>query len=337
MADKNKLDNKLVNLTNRLFLQSWEWGEFQKNIGNKIFRLGIEENGQLITVVSLIKKKLGINKAYLYCCEGLISNYQLSVINYQLNSKFKIQNLKQIIQLLFNNIQEIAKKENAIFFRFEPQFQFQSKIENQKSKIEKTIDVQPSKTLILDLDKSELELLKEMHQKTRYNIKLAEKKHVKIVEANKNQFEDFWNLMQKTSKRDNFRLHNKKYYEKMLDQPLAKLFLAKYKNHIIAANIVIFFGNTATYLHGASFFEYRNVMAPYILQWHCIKLAKKSGYKYYDFYGIDEKKWPGVTRFKNGFKGDEIQYPGTFDLVFNKKWYLFYKIIRKLRHVTHNM
>lgn len=349
MANKNKLNN----LTNRLFLQSWEWGKFQKSTGNKIFRIGIEENGQLIAVSNLIKKKLIINKNYLYCPGGLINNYQLSpqregqaiipakrgTSNYQFNSKFKtwpeqkrgVQNSKQILQLLFNEIQAIAEKENAIFLRFESQFEFQSSIINCQSKIAKTIDVQPSKTLILDLDKSEDELLKKMHQKTRYNIRLAEKRGVKIMEAGKSQFEDFWNLMQETSKKDNFRLHNKKYYQKMLDQPLIKLFLAKYKNHTIAANIVVFFKNTATYLHGASSFEYRNVMAPYILQWHCIKLAKKLGHKYYDFYGIDEKKWPGVTRFKNGFSGNKIQYPGTFDLVFNKKWYLFYKILRKLK------
>jgi lipid II:glycine glycyltransferase (peptidoglycan interpeptide bridge formation enzyme) len=84
-------------------------------------------------------------------------------------------------------------------------------------------------------------------------------------------------------------------------------------------------------MHGASASKYRNVMAPYLLQWHAIKLAKNLGYKYYDFYGVDEDKWPGVTRFKKGFGGREVNYPGTFDLIFNRRWYSVYRMVRKAR------
>ncbi|MBU2474424.1 peptidoglycan bridge formation glycyltransferase FemA/FemB family protein [Patescibacteria group bacterium] len=322
-------------------MQSWEWGEFQKSIGNKIFRLWIEDDGELMSAITLIKKKLLCGKSYLYWPQF---NYQLPITNYQLNSKFKDQKF-EIIDLLFNEIQKIAKNENAIFLRFEPQFGFQSKIENRlpaetfvqegKSSIVKTFDVQPSKTLILNLDKSEEDMLKAMRQKTRYNIRLSEKKGVKIREANVNEFDKFWELIKKTSKRDGFRLHDKMYYQKMLEPAMVKLFLAEYKNNTVAANIMVFFGDTVTYLHGASSTEHRNIMAPYILQWHCIKLAKKLGYRYYDFYGIDDKKWPGVTRFKNGFNGDKIEHPGTFDLIFNKKLYLVYEIMRKLKRFFH--
>ncbi|MFH1677983.1 MAG: hypothetical protein ABH888_04210, partial [Patescibacteria group bacterium] len=153
-------------------MQSWEWGEFQKSIGNKIFRLWIEDDGELMAVITLIKKTLLCGKSYLYWPQF---NYQLPITNYQLNSKFKDQKF-EIIDLLFNEIQKIAKNENAIFLRFEPQFGFQSKIENRlpaetfvqegKSSIVKTFDVQPSKTLILNLDKSEEDMLKAMRQKT---------------------------------------------------------------------------------------------------------------------------------------------------------------------------
>ena len=96
-----------------------------------------------------------------------------------------------------------------------------------------------------------------------------------------------------------------------------------------------------SYVHGASANEFRNVMAPYALQWEVIKLAKQKNCKYYDFNGIDEKKWPGVTRFKMGFArfesarqgGEVVEYPGTFDMVFDNLWYNVYKLIRRIRRL----
>jgi lipid II:glycine glycyltransferase (peptidoglycan interpeptide bridge formation enzyme) len=70
-------------------------------------------------------------------------------------------------------------------------------------------------------------------------------------------------------------------------------------------------------------------MAPHLLQWHQIKYAKEKGFELYDFWGFDEKRWPGVSRFKLGFGGQTTKYPGTFDLILNKLWYFFYKIARK--------
>ena len=233
------------------------------------------------------------------------------------------------LELLFDEIRKIAKKENVMFMRFEPQTEEASS----KFQITKTLDIQPSKTTILDLSKSEDELLQAMHQKTRYNIRLAEKKSVEIRESGIDRFDEFWQLMSQTSERDAFRLHGIDYYKEMikLDKDFIKLFFARYQDKNIATAIVSFFGDTATYLHGASSNTDRNVMAPYGLQWHCIKLAKEQGYKYYNFYGIDEKRWPGITRFKKGFNGREINYPGTFDLIFEAGWYNVYKMVRRAR------
>ena len=111
---------------------------------------------------------------------------------------------------------------------------------------------------------------------------------------------------------------------------MVKLFLAKYQNKIIAANLICFFGQTATYLHGASDYNFRQIMASHLLQWQAICQVKSQGLKYYDFYGIDEKKWPGVTRFNKGFTGQEITYPGAFDLVFQPGWYKIYNLARRV-------
>jgi len=69
------------------------------------------------------------------------------------------------------------------------------------------------------------------------------------------------------------------------------------------------------------------------LQWHLISTAQKYGYKYYDFYGISEIKWPGVTRFKTGFGGEVVNYPGTFDYIISPFWYKIYNFLRRLRRL----
>jgi len=186
---------------------------------------------------------------------------------------------------------------------------------------------------MLDLKKSKEELLSDMHQKTRYNIRLAKKKGVEIIEGGADDFDDFWNLINKTADRDRFRIHTKEYYKKMLSVDFVKIFFAKFAGKIIATGIFSFYGDTVTYMHGASDNEHRNVMAPYLLQWELITRAKEKGFKYYDFYGIDDKKWPGVTRFKKGFGGFEKRYPGTFDMVFSQIWYNVYNILRKIKRL----
>jgi len=310
------------------FLQSWQWGEFQKKNGNEVIRLAVKKEDQIVAVVSIIKKALPLNSFYFFCPRGPV-----------VSSKNEDEKLA-ILEFVYAEIIKLARKQKVIFFRFEPVFEIKSLTVHaynaQKSlnlKIEKSIDLEPKKTLVLNLEPDETDLLKSMHQKTRYNIRLAEKKGVKIVVVIASHFDDFWKLVGETSGRDSFRPHSISYYREMinLDERFIKMYVASYKNKIIAANIVSFFGDTVTYIHGTSSNEHRNMMAPYFLQWHCIKEAKSQGYKYYDFYGIDEKKWPGVTKFKRGFGGEKIEYPGTLDLIVANKWYNIYKLVRKLR------
>ncbi|MEK7203069.1 MAG: peptidoglycan bridge formation glycyltransferase FemA/FemB family protein [Patescibacteria group bacterium] len=324
LTDKERFNNFIGSQKISQFLQSWQWGEFQTMVGGKIIRLGIEsETGELLAATTLVKKSLPMGKSYFFCPRGPIID-QLLITKHQLR-------IENILQSLFNEIKKLAKNEKVIFLRFEPLCKQQTT--NNKQQIIKTLDVEPSKTLILDLSKSESELLKDMSQKTRYNIKLAEKKTVELVAADINYFEDFWQLISRTSERDKFRLHGRNYYRQMIetDKDVIKLFFAKYKKRLIATGIFSFFGNTAVYLHGASANFDRNVMAPFFLHWQCIKLAKSLGCNFYDFNGIDEIKWPGVTRFKKGFGGNEINYQGTFDLVFNPGWYSIYKMVRNVR------
>lgn len=318
---KQQLDDFVGGEKFSQFIQSWEWGEFQKSVSGGVWRIGVEDNGKLVASAKILKKDLPMGKSYFYCGRGPVF----------LNESWSVE----AAALLFGEIERLAKDEMVMFLRFDPNFDCISDIEQiigDRTFI-KSEDVQPKKTLILDITKSEEEILASMHQKTRYNINLALKKEVQVVEGGKERFEEFWSLLDQTTGRDKFRPHGRSYYNAMLavDPSMLKLMFADANGKPLAASIISLFGDTVTYLHGGSANDDRNYMAPYALQWASIQLAKKLGYKYYDFHGIDEEKWPGVTRFKMGFGGEIRNFPGTYDIIYDEGWYSVYQMVRKVR------
>lgn len=308
------------------YLQSWPWGEILKSEGREVLRLGVlkvvpdksEGGREILAAATLVKQPLGGGYFYWYAPRGPIISQTVGA------------GRGAIEDFLFLAIKKIDKK--CLFLRLEPAV----KLAGEKFLLQKTVDLQPAKTLLLDLASSEADLLSAMSQKTRYNLRLAEKKGVKIRVGTAADFSQFWRLLNLTGARDGFRIHEAAHYRALLAAPekFIKLFLAEYEGKIIAAGLFCFWGGTATYLHGASDNEFRGVMAPYLLQWAAIKEARAAGLRHYDFYGVDEKKWPGVTRFKLGFGGRKKEYPGTYDLVFRPVAYNIYNFIRNLRRLV---
>lgn len=299
------------------FLQSWTWGEILKNEGKEIIRLGLRKENKILVAVTLVKESFLHNFYYWYAPRGPIFANNL-------------QHREVVQNFLLTAIRKLDSQ--VLFLRLEPQ---KENLEFTKSqfKFQKTIDIQPAQTLILNLKIGEEEILKAMHQKTRYNLRLAQKKGVQVREGNKDDLAEFWRLLNLTSQRDNFRLHSLEHYQNLLStgKGFIRLFLANYQGVNIAAGLFSFYGNKVTYLHGASDNQFRQLMAPYRLQWSVIQQALQEHYTYYDFYGIDEQKWPGVTRFKLGFGGERVKYAGTTDFIFRPRAYQFYSLLRKLR------
>jgi len=287
--------------------QSKEWEEVEKSLGNKTF---------WIDNTLIIKKLLPRGMSYFFCPRGP----------------------EELTEDFARKAIELAKNEMAIFIRIEPRT-----LNPISYTLVKSINLNPANTLVLDLNKTEEQLSSEMKQKTRYNINLAKKKGVEIeVSSDPQKVDDFFKIMEQTSKRDGFGIHDIDHYKKLVEvlgpRGMIKVYLAKFEGRYIAGNIVSFFGNTVSYLHGASANEYRNVMAPYLLQWQAITDAKKSGFQYYDFWGIapnDNPKhsWAGVTRFKKSFGGEQLSFPGTYDIVVSKLRYSAYKILRFLNRL----
>ncbi|MCX6793197.1 MAG: peptidoglycan bridge formation glycyltransferase FemA/FemB family protein [Candidatus Falkowbacteria bacterium] len=303
-----KLDAYSVSCSPCQFLQSNAWLKFQESIGHKAHIFSFEHENKTI-YFSVFEHHLPLAKKYYYIPRGPV----LGSAN--------------LWPVLLNNLNNLFKKNKTLVFaRLEPDATFVN------HNLKRVIDVQPCNTFYTDLKNSEEEILNLMHSKTRYNIRLGLKKDLKF-QANDSDIESFWKLMEETTQRDKFSSHHKSYYEKMISSGAVQLATIRHNNEVIAAGIFSKFGNTMTYLHGASSSANRELMAPYVLHWLMIQQAKAEGLTYYDWHGIDEKKWPGVTRFKLGFKGHNVDYPGTFDLILAPTIYLGYNILRGIRRL----
>lgn len=310
-------------------LQSWEWGIFQATLGRKFFRFGLEEDNKILAIALVIKHQLKFGRSYFYIPRGPI----------MIDDDLVAQRQIEMLEFLFNEIKNIAKKEKTVFLRLDPAWRDNDHLGEilENSGFIFSGQVQPKSTLILSLLRSEDDLLKNMKSKTRYNIKVALKSGVGI-DGGEKYFADFWSLMEATAQRNEITLHPKNYYKKLLqvlgEASKAELVVAKYEDKVIAANIIIKIGVWQVYLYGASDYEYRSKMAPYLLQWQSIISAKEAGCKYYDFWGVDENKWPGVTRFKNGFDQfkEPTNYIGSWDEIYSGLWYNIYGLIKKFKN-----
>lgn len=205
----------------------------------------------------------------------------------------------------------------------------------------------PRTTLQLDLEPSEEEILAQMKPKGRYNIRLAEKKGVTTelytasdIEKGTDPVKEFYTIALETTKRDGFSAHSYEYYKQFVKLLGNKAFviLARYEDTVIAAGIFTLMGSTCTYYYGASSNEYRQVMAPYLVQWEAIQHAKKHGATLYDFLGINDDgkqavgaKLDGVTDFKLKFGGKVTSYAGTYEFIVRPLWYLIVRLVKALR------
>ncbi|MBI2634136.1 peptidoglycan bridge formation glycyltransferase FemA/FemB family protein [Candidatus Peregrinibacteria bacterium] len=253
--------------------QTPAWGHFQEKIPSrgKYWIVALFDNGKIVGGTLLIRHRLPKGYCWLYASRGpLLSDFHEAKIA---SSHFA---------LLVEKIKEIAKEENAIFLRIDPPVAIEATVRVMLNSFqhlgfhEVSHGFQPEHTLILDLTKSEEELLAQMKPKGRYNIRLAEKKGVTVEQSV--DIEEFYGLLKKTADRDKFAVHDENYYRAMFEtlsrENLARLYLAKFNGEILAGAIVTYFKDTATYYFGASGNDHRELMAPYLLHWEIIKDAK---------------------------------------------------------------
>lgn len=243
---------------------------------------------------------------------------------------------------MIEKLVELGKQKNAIFIQLEPNvttpykpFRFPALVPSHHPLFTKY-------TFVLDLTKSEDELLAAMHPKTRYNIRVAQKHNVEVKEDNSPKaFTEYLRLTEETTSRQGFYAHNTTYHQTMWnvmrEAGIAHLFTATYKDEVLSAWIVFVWGDTVYYPYGSSSRNYREVMAPTLLLWEIVKWAKRKGLKKFDLWGAmgpdpdTNDPWYGFHRFKQGFNPKLVEFVESYDLVMNKSLYFLYTVADKVR------
>ncbi|MDR3288873.1 MAG: peptidoglycan bridge formation glycyltransferase FemA/FemB family protein [Peptococcaceae bacterium] len=309
-------------------LQTWEWGEIKSRTGWRPWRLIIEEAGQIVACVSILERKLPLFSAVIfYAPRGPVLDWRNG----------------EIFQRLLSEIQELAKKRRAVLLKIDPDIpspepelvqylrgQGFCPLETGKG----FEGVQPKYVFRLDISPEEDLLLGNMHQKTRYNIRLAQKKGVQIRRGTRDDLPAFYQVLKETTERDRFLVRAYSYFEDLYDilvpAGLAELFIGEYEGEIVAGTLAFVIGDKAWYIYGASSNAHRNVMPNYLIQWEMIRWAKSLGCTLYDFRGVpgrleEDNPLYGLYRFKKGFNGEYTEFVGEWDKVYRPLFrYLWY-------------
>jgi len=341
IKNKEVWGNFLLECEEKTFLDSWNWGEFNKMMGNNIWRLGIyvskqgTVNNEQLIGVALVVKIVAKRGTFLFVPHGPAFAKAMAgkaFLKYEL------------LKILLEELKKIAKKEGAGFIRISPiliRNEENRKIFKDLGFKEAPIHMHPELTWELDITPSEDELLKNMRKTTRYLIRQAQKnKDIKISQNQKiEHVEKFNQLYQETVDRHNFTPFSLNYLKNEFlafspDNEIS-IFFGKYQNKILSSAMIIFWQRIGFYHQGASSLEFPKIPVSYLLQWEAIKEAKKRGCQLYNFWGIapeDDKKhpWYGLSLFKMGFGGYKKEYVKTQDFPISKKYWLTF-LFEKLR------
>jgi peptidoglycan pentaglycine glycine transferase (the first glycine) len=361
-------------------LQSWRWGEFKKASGWSPSRVMLGHldalpNGQetlsgpsicgQVLFRSVPKLPLPVSIAYMP--RGPVSNRgQGSEFDAILNvAQGDVYSDGRAMRAFWQRVHTEARKHGAVFLKVEPDIPLDEHAT--RADVDRYMQalgfrpsgrLQPARTIVLDIDRSEDDLLKEMKPKTRYNLRLAGRRGVQVRRAETlDDLRTFYTLLEVTGDRDEFGIHTFPYYEQLWrtfgpegDNSVLVL-LAEHPDEAeraqgpVAGLLALRFGREAIYMYGASAIRGREHMPNYLLQWEAIRWAKEHGCARYDFWGIPDAPTDeagegevspinarsglrGVYWFKKGFGGREIEYPGAYDYVYNP---LLYKIWMRWR------
>lgn len=327
IEDKNEWESFLSLHEEANFLQSWYWGEFHKRLNKEIIRSGFYKNGKIIGVMLSVVENARRGK-YLTVPGGPIIDW----------------NDSSSVSCAFSEMRNIAQKFGCVFVRIRPQLIETDFFKNifkkngaRKSPMHLTADL----THQLSLDKSEDELLANMRKATRYEIRKAQKIGIKI-ETSKDEklIKKFYELQLDTAKRQKFVPFSfeffKEQFKVFFGVDKAFIYTATFEKKTLAQAFIIFYGSEAVYHYGVSTVEGRNYPGAYLIQWEAIKEAKKREMKKYNFWGVAPEgntshRFAGVSLFKRGFGGEDVQYLPAQDLVINQQKYLLNFIIEYLR------
>lgn len=291
--------------------QTWQWGDVQKKIGAGVKRFGVFDGKKVVGVFQVIEIKAKRGH-FLQVRHGPV-----------------IDEMKDAWYHVFDFLITFGKERKVDFIRVSPMIGNSVKLNIPLFSIAAPIHNMDAEICwVLDVTKPDEEILKNMRKSHRYLIKKAQQMPIQIIQTQKKEdLKKFLPLYKKLAKQKHFIAHSgiEEELEIFAKDNMAELFLAKYKNKIIAGALIDFVGNMAIYRHSASDEKYREVPAMYLLQWQVIKEAQKRSKKLYNFWGIasTEQKnhpWYGLSLFKKGFGGERKEFMHARDIILSPKY-----------------
>ena len=314
-------------------LQTTQWAQLKNRFGWHSHRVWLRQDGQLVAGAQVLYRSVAFGAIKMgYIPHGPLVNWnddeQVAVL------------LNQLDQSAYQNRAGIMKLEPLLWEDELPPAGWQAITQRHNLRIPSDT-IQPPRTILLDLHPAGDDILAAMKQKTRYNIRLAEKKGVTVRQGDLNDMPAFVRLLAETARRDTFSIHDPRYYRSAMElfPEQSALLLAEYEGQPLAGVMVFATGQTAAYLYGASGSAERQRMPAYAAQWAAIQWAKARGCTHYDFWGVPDYPletletefttrqdglWP-VYRFKRGFGGELRRTVGAADRVYNNLLYRLYR------------
>lgn len=314
-------------------LQTTNWARLKNRFGWSSQRVWMRREGRLVAGAQILFRSVAIGIVKMgYIPHGPLVDWSDD----------------EQLEVLFNHIDQAAYRRGAGILKLEPRlWQHETPAEAWQELylrhgcVPSPDSIQPPRTILIDLRPSEDTILAQMKQKTRYNIRLAEKKGVVVREGTAADLPAFNRLMLATGRRDGFGIHEPEYYRaayELFAPERAGLLLAEFEGQPLAAVMVFAWGENAAYFYGASSDQERQRMPAYAAQWAGMRWAKARGCTTYDMWGIPDAEeaeleagftdrhdglWP-VYRFKRGFGGDVRRTVGAADRVYNRMLHRLY-------------
>ena len=341
-GDLSKWNAILSGLPNPHLLQTWEWSQVKAKYGWEPFPLIWKDDEEILAAAMVLKRHIpiwgfGARLNILYIPKGPLMDWSDAMLR------------KRVL----DDLQAFAKKQGAIFLKTDPDVVLGRGISESSNAVEdnggqammldlkrrgwifSSDQIQFRNTVLFDLSPSEDEMLARMKQKTRYNVRLAQKKGVTVRVGTRNDLPMLYNMYAETSVRDGFVIRDEGYYRfvwqtfMQADLPRCEPLIAEVEEEPVAAIFVFYFAGRAYYLYGMSRETHRAKMPNYLLQWEAMRRAKAAGCHIYDLWGApdvfdeNDSMW-GVFRFKEGLGGQVVRTLGAWDFTARPFWYKMY-------------
>jgi peptidoglycan pentaglycine glycine transferase (the first glycine) len=307
------------------FMQTSWWADFRNTCGFENFGISFKSDGEILGGAVVLKFFYSKDACFYYIPDGPVLPNDPDLAG-------------EVFQATLDAIDDHRRSDSCTVshLRIEPRWSQLPAFVSGFRAIPSLADpfLEPRDTRVIDLRPSEEAILAQMKPKGRYNIHVAQRHGVSVVEATSPQgLADFQTLYEETAARQGMQAKPCDYFETLLSllspRRGVSIFFAEYEGLRLATALVVYFGRTASYFYGGSRDIHRDVMAPYLLHFEAMRKAKSLGYDSYDLWGIappnqPNHPWTNFSAFKSKFGGSEVHFVPTLDHIYDSVAYASY-------------